>query len=81
MSKKKEQPKITYLDILTEVELETESPLIFSLCETVRGVEISEGEMATLGSFLQWLRENTNGHKQEEPNDQGLPIEGEVKND
>lgn len=59
MSKKPTQESIEldqFLSNLTEVELETESKAIFSLCETAREMDFYKNERAVMDSFIEWAR-------------------------
>jgi len=69
MSKKSKKPtkesiKLDeFLTNLTEVELETESKTIFSLCETARNVDFYKIEGAILDSFIEWARSESGKFK------------------
>jgi hypothetical protein len=68
---------LNHLDLLTEVELETESKLVFSLCETARDMDISESEMEVLDSFIQWAS-GFRGGNNEEGHDESSEIGAEI---
>lgn len=49
---------MNFRDKLTEIELETNSRLIFSPCEAARGMDDQEIEMELMGSFIEWATQN-----------------------
>lgn len=52
-----------FLNELTEVELETESKTIFTLCEAIREIELYKIEGAILDSFIEWARIESRKHQ------------------
>jgi len=74
-----------FLSELTEVELETDSKTIFSLCETARDVDFYKNERSVLDSFIKWARSESRKFKRGVANlDNGeakaenVPNEGEI---
>lgn len=54
-------PFENYQEKLTEIELETESELVLSICEHIREMEVPQSEASTLDSFFQWAGSFTFG--------------------
>jgi hypothetical protein len=52
-----------FLYELTEVELETESKTLFTLCEAVREIELYKIEGPILDSFIEWARIESRKHQ------------------
>lgn len=90
LSNKKKKEKLTQLDIdadkfldeLTDLELETSSRVIFTLCESVRDVDLYKNEPELLRSFIEWGTKETkrlNQNIQElENNEEINPNQGEM---
>ena len=59
------------LDQLTDLELESDGPIMFKLCEAIRELSDKEIESPTVGSFIKWAhsmvrtnKEKSNGENQ-----------------